>query len=73
MIRIVKTGLIITVVLWGFFGALGNVLHWDETLGSVAAVMMLFGGVLLLPKAGMSCGVPKQWAVCFLQLSDMAA
>ena len=38
MIRIVKIGLIISVVLWGFFGALGNVLHWDETLGSVAAV-----------------------------------
>jgi predicted small integral membrane protein len=38
MIRIVKIGLIMTVVLWGFFGALGNVLDWDETLGSVAAV-----------------------------------
>jgi predicted small integral membrane protein len=46
MIRIVKIGLIITVVLWGFFGALGNVLHWDETLGSVAAVtsMVSFEG-----------------------------
>ena len=46
MIRIVKTGLIITVVLWGFFGALGNVLHWNETLGSVAAVtsMVTFEG-----------------------------
>jgi len=46
MIRIVKIGLIITVVLWGFFGALGNVLHWDETLGSVAAVtsMVTFEG-----------------------------
>lgn len=38
MIRIVKIGLIITVVFWGFFGALGNVLHWDETLSSVTAV-----------------------------------
>ena len=46
MIRIVKIGLIITVVLWGFFGALGNVLHWDETLSSVAAVtsMVTFEG-----------------------------
>ena len=46
MIRIVKIGLIITVVLWGFFGALGNVLHWDETTGSVAAVtsMVTFEG-----------------------------
>jgi predicted small integral membrane protein len=46
MIRIVKIGLIITVVLWGFFGALGNVLHWDETIGSVAAVtsMVTFEG-----------------------------
>jgi predicted small integral membrane protein len=46
MIRIVKIGLIFAVVLWGFFGALGNVLHWDETLGSVAAVtsMVTFEG-----------------------------
>ncbi len=46
MIRTVKIGLIITVVLWGFFGALGNVLHWDETLSSVAAVtsMVTFEG-----------------------------
>ncbi len=28
MIRIVKIGLIITVVLWGLLGALGNVLNW---------------------------------------------
>ena len=30
----------------GFFGALGNVLHWDETLGSVEAVtsMVTFEG-----------------------------
>jgi predicted small integral membrane protein len=46
MIRIVKIGLIFAVVLWGFFGALGNVLHWDETAGSVAAVtsMVTFEG-----------------------------
>lgn len=46
MIRIVKIGLIITVVFWGFFGAIGNVSHWDETLGSVAAVtsMVTFEG-----------------------------
>ena len=46
MIRNVKIGLIITVVLWGFFGALGNILNWDETLGSVAAVtsMVTFEG-----------------------------
>jgi len=46
MIRIVKIGLICTVVLWGFFGALGNILNWDETLGSVAAVtsMVTFEG-----------------------------
>jgi len=46
MIRVVKTGLIITVVLWGFFGALGNVLNWDETLSSVAVVtsMVTFEG-----------------------------
>ena len=46
MIRIVKIGLVITVMLWGFFGALGNILSWDETLGSVAAVtsMVTFEG-----------------------------
>ena len=46
MIRIVKIGLIVTVVLWGLFGALGNVLNWDETLSSVAAVtsMVTFEG-----------------------------
>lgn len=46
MIRIVKIGLIITVVLWGFFGALGNILNWDETRGAVAAVtsMVSFEG-----------------------------
>ena len=38
MIRIVKIGLIITVVLWGLVGALGNILDWDETRGAVAAV-----------------------------------
>ena len=38
MIRIVKIGLVVTVMLWGFFGALGNVMHWDETLGAVGAV-----------------------------------
>ena len=46
MIRIVKIGLIVTVVLWGFFGGLGNISHWDETLGAVAAVtsMVSFEG-----------------------------
>jgi len=46
MIRIVKIGLIVTVVLWGFFGALGNILNWDETTSSVAAVtsMVTFEG-----------------------------
>ncbi len=38
MIRIAKTGLIVTVMLWGLVGALGNVLNWGETLGSVVAV-----------------------------------
>jgi len=38
MIRIVKIGLIGTVVLWGFFGVLGNVLGLEQTLGAVSAV-----------------------------------
>jgi predicted small integral membrane protein len=46
MTRIVKIGLVVAVVLWGLLGALGNVLHWDETVGSVAAVtsMVTFEG-----------------------------
>ena len=38
MVRIVKTGLISTVALWGFLGALGNILDWNQALGAVAAV-----------------------------------
>jgi len=38
MIRIAKTGLIVTVMLWGLVGALGNALNWGETLDSVVAV-----------------------------------
>jgi predicted small integral membrane protein len=46
MIRIVKIGLILTVVLWGFFGVLGNVLGLEQTLGAVTAVatMVTFEG-----------------------------
>jgi len=38
MLRIVKIGLVITVALWGFIGALGNILDWNQALGAVAAV-----------------------------------
>ena len=38
MVRTVKIGLIVTVALWGFIGALGNVLDWNQTTGAVAAV-----------------------------------
>ncbi len=38
MIRIVKIGLIVTVALWGFVGALGNILDWNQALGAVTAV-----------------------------------
>jgi len=38
VVRTVKIGLIGTVALWGFIGALGNVLDWNQTLGAVAAV-----------------------------------
>ncbi len=38
MIRTVNIGLIVTVALWGFIGALGNILGWNQTLGAVAAV-----------------------------------
>ena len=38
MLRIVKIGLVITVALWGFIGALGNILDWNQALSAVAAV-----------------------------------
>ena len=38
MIRTAKTGFIVTVMLWGLVGALGNILNWGETLDSVVAV-----------------------------------
>ena len=38
MIRTAKVGLIVVAALWGFVGALGNILDWDQALGSVAAV-----------------------------------
>ncbi len=46
MIRIVKIGLIVTVVLWGYLGVLGNILDLDQTLGAVTAVasMVTFEG-----------------------------
>ena len=46
MIRTVKVGLIIVAALWGYVGALGNLLDWNQALGSVAAVtsMSTFDG-----------------------------
>ncbi len=38
MIRTAKVGLIIVAALWGYVGALGNVLDWNQALGAVAAV-----------------------------------
>ena len=38
MIRMAKIGLIVVAALWGFVGALGNILDWNQALGSVAAV-----------------------------------
>ncbi len=38
MIRTAKVGLIAVAALWGFVGALGNILDWSQALGSVAAV-----------------------------------
>jgi len=38
MIRTAKIGLIVVAALWGFVGALGNILDWDQALGAVAAV-----------------------------------
>ncbi len=38
MLRTAKVVLIIVAALWGFVGALGNILDWNQALGSVAAV-----------------------------------
>jgi predicted small integral membrane protein len=38
MLRTAKVGLIIVAALWGFIGALGNILDWNQALTSVAAV-----------------------------------
>ena len=38
MVRTMKIGLIVSVALWGFVGALGNILDWNQALGAVAAV-----------------------------------
>jgi len=38
MIRTAKVGLIIVAALWGYVGALGNILDWNQALGAVAAV-----------------------------------
>ena len=38
MIRTVKIGLVVSVALWGFIGALGNILDWSQALGAVTAV-----------------------------------
>jgi len=38
MNRIAKIALIIVAALWGYVGALGNILDWNQALGSVAAV-----------------------------------
>lgn len=38
MIRTAKIGLIVVAALWGYVGALGNILDWNQALGSVAAV-----------------------------------
>ena len=38
LLRTLKIGLVITVALWGFTGALGNVLDWGQTTGAVSVV-----------------------------------
>ena len=37
-LRLTKIGLVLAVAAWGIFGALGNVLDWAGTTGSVEAV-----------------------------------
>jgi len=38
MNRIAKIALIVVAALWGYAGALGNILDWNQALGSVAAI-----------------------------------
>jgi predicted small integral membrane protein len=46
MLRITKILLVLSVVLWGLFGALGNIEDWGGTTGAVRAVasMSTFAG-----------------------------
>ena len=37
MLRILKVVLVLTVCLWGYVGALFNIIDWSGTLGSVSA------------------------------------
>ncbi len=43
MLKLVKIALVVAVCLWGAIGALGNVLDWESTQGSVAAVSSMTG------------------------------
>ncbi len=38
MIRTTKIGLVVVAALWGYIGALGNVLDWNQALGAVGLV-----------------------------------
>ena len=38
MLRITKVLLVLSVALWGFLGALGNIEDWKGTTGAIAAV-----------------------------------
>lgn len=38
MLQKTKILLVATVALWGLVGALGNLMHWGETMGAVGAV-----------------------------------
>ena len=46
MLRIVKIGLVLSVVLWSFVGAFNNVVSWEVTLQAVTAAtsMVTFEG-----------------------------
>ena len=74
MLRVVKIALISGVALWGFIGALFNLIDWDGTIGAVTAAtsMSTFEGGTESWKATSSTAVIWIGAL-FIMLSKLSA
>ncbi len=74
MLRMVKIALIACVALWGFIGALFNLMDWDGTIGAVtaAATMSTFEGGAESWNSTSSTAIIWTGAL-FIMLSKLAA